>query len=84
MLYDIVMGVLALSFLLAIVLESVVIFIVLQEKPEKSVAKVNKPRKFHISKKEKKKITEEMKRFETLLDNIDAYDGTDYGQKDIE
>ena len=84
MLYDIVMGVLALSFLLAIVLESVVIFIVLQENPEKTVAKVSKPRRIHISKKEKKKITEEMKRFETLLNNIDAYDGTDYGQKDIE
>lgn len=84
MLYDIVMGVLALSFLLAIVLESVVIFIVLQEKPEKTVAKVSKPRKFHINKKDKKRITEEMKRFETLLNNIDAYDGTDYGQKDVE
>lgn len=84
MLYDIVMGVLALSFLLAIVLESVMIFIVLQEKPEKTVAKVSKPRKIHINKRDKKRITEEMKRFETLLNNIDAYDGTDYGQKDIE
>lgn len=84
MLYNIVMGVIALSFLLAIVLESVIIFVVLQETPEKPVKTVPKPKKIHLKRSERKKKTEEIKRFETLLSNIDAYDGTDYGQKDVE
>ena len=84
MLYNIVMGVIALSFLLAIVLESVIIFVVLQETPEKPAKTVPKPKKIHLKRSERKKKTEEIKRFETLLSNIDAYDGTDYGQKDVE
>lgn len=84
MLYNIVMGVIALSFLLAIVLQAFIIFAVLQADTEKTVKKAPKPKKIHINKKDKKRITEEMKRFETLLNNIDAYDGTDFGQKDVE
>ena len=84
MLYNILMGVMALSFLLAIVLESFIIFIVLQENPDNSKVSAPKPKKIRIKRSEKKKKTEEMKRFETLLNNIDAYDGTDFGQKDIE
>ena len=84
MLYDIVMGVIALSFLLAIVLETIIIFVVLQENPQKVVISAPSPRKILKKRKENKKITEDMKKFETLLNNIDAYDGTDFGQKDIE
>lgn len=84
MLYDIVMGVLALSFLLAIILEAIMIFVVLQENPRKTVISAPSPRKILKKRKENKKITEDMKKFETLLNNIDAYDGTDFGQKDIE
>lgn len=84
MLYDIVMGVIALSFLLAIILEAIMIFVVLQENPQKTVISAPSPRKILKKRKENKKITEDMKKFETLLNNIDAYDGTDFGQKDIE
>lgn len=84
MLYDIVMGVIALSFLLAIILEAIMIFVVLQENPQKTVISAPSPIKILKKRKENKKITEDMKKFETLLNNIDAYDGTDFGQKDIE
>jgi len=84
MLYDIVMGVLALSFLLAIILEAIMIFVVLQENPQKVVISTPSPRKILNKRKENKAKAEEFKKFETLLNNIDAYDGTDFGQKDIE
>lgn len=84
MLYDIVMGVLALSFLLAIILEAIMIFVVLQENPHKTVISAPSPRKILKKRKENKAKAEEFKKFETLLNNIDAYDGTDFGQKDIE
>lgn len=84
MLYNILMGVIALSFLLAIVLESIVIFIVLQESPDIKPISIPNPIKMVEKRKENKIKTKEMKKFETLLNNIDAYDGTDFGQKDID
>lgn len=84
MLYNIVTSVIGLAFLLAIILEIIVISYVLKPNTEEKRTKVSKPRKISVNRKDRKKFTQEMKKFETLLNNIDAYDGTDYGQKDVE
>jgi len=84
MLYNIIQAVILLSFLLAVALEAGLLLIILQEEEPK---KVITPPTFTLNPKkraENKKKTEEMKKFETLLNNIDAYDGTTFGQKDIE
>jgi hypothetical protein len=84
MLYNIVLAVIALSFILAILLEASIIFVVLQANPESPKKTVPKPRKLVLKRRESKERKAQMKKFETLLNNIDAYDGTDFGQKDIE
>ena len=90
MLYEVIKSVILLAFLLGLVLEVIVIFIILEhdlyrdEKPQKTVKKTLNPRKIIRQKKENAKKEKEIKRFETLMANIDTYDGTDFGQKDLD
>ncbi len=90
MLYEVIKSVILLAFLLGLVLEVIAIFIILEhdlyrdEKPQKTVKKTLNPRKIIRQKKENAKKEKEIKRFETLMANIDTYDGTDFGQKDLD
>ncbi len=90
MLCEVIKSVILLAFLFAIVLEVFLLFAMIQhdlygdEKPPKTVKKVLSPRKILKKRKEDKKLAEEEKRMKTLLSNIEAYDGTDFGQKDLD
>lgn len=90
MLSEVIKSVILLAFLIAIILEVFMLFIMIEhdlygdEKPPKTVKKTFSPRKILNQRKENKKKAEEFKRMETLLNNIDAYDGTDFGQKDLD
>ncbi len=88
MLCKIIEIVIALSFLLAILLEVAIGMVLIRsdlmyKSVEKADKKTPRLRKVHRKVLKKRKNKEEIK-FETLLNNIDIYDGTDYGQKDIE
>ena len=90
MLSEVIKSVILLAFLIAIILEVFILFAFIQmdfekaEKPPKTVKKTLSPRKILNQRKENKKKAEKFKRMETLLNNIDAYDGTDFGQKDLD
>lgn len=87
MLYKILEAVIVLSFLMAIILEVIIGYILIKNDLKKQENRVkigpilHKPR---LTRAEKKKKAEEEKRFETLLNNIDAYNGTDFGQKELD
>lgn len=90
MLSEVIKSVILLAFLLGVVLEAMVIFIVLEydlhreEKPHKTQKMTLNPKKILAKKKENTKKAKEIQRYETLMANIDAYDGTDFGQKDLD
>lgn len=90
MLYDILKAVILLSFLFALVLEVIIGYILIRVdiakhgKSEKKTVKTLNPRKIVRRYKEEKRNEKEMKRYTTLLNNIDIYDGTDFRQKDLE
>ena len=84
MLCKIIEAVILLSFLLAIVLEVSVLLVMLQSEAIEEPKTAPKPRKIRLKRAERKAKTEQEKKFETLLNNIDAYDGTTFGQKDLE
>lgn len=90
MLYNVIKAVILLSFLFALVLEVIIGYILIRAdiaKAKKQPKKVKKPlsvKSILNQRKENKKKAEEIKRFETLMSNIDAYDGTTFGQKDLD
>ena len=90
MLFNVIKAVILLSFLMALVLEVIVGYILIRAdiaKKENSPKPVKKPlsvRKILNQRKESKERAKEIKRYETLMSNIDAYDGTDFGQKDLD
>lgn len=90
MLYKILEAVIVLSFLMAIILEVIIGYILIKNdlkynKKQENRVKI-KPilHKTRLTRAEKKKKAEEEKRLETLLNNIDAYNGTDFGQKELD
>lgn len=90
MLSEVIKSVILLAFLLGLVLEVVMIYIVLEhdlyreEKPHKTQKMTLNPRKILTKKREDAKKAKEIQRYETLMANIDKYDGTDFGQKDLD
>lgn len=90
MLCEAIKSVILLAFLFAIVIEVLVLFAIIEhdiykdEKPPKTVKKTLSPRKILNKRRENKKKAEEIKRVETLMSNIDTYDGTSFGQKDLD
>lgn len=87
MLCKIIEAVILLSFLLALILEVIVGYILIMNdvrKAKKRAFSVPTPRKILKKRKENAQNEKERRKYETLLNNIDAYDGTTFGQKDLE
>lgn len=86
MLYNILGVLMALSFIFAVVIEVIIGYKLLsmESKSEPQKVKIVAPRKSLFRRKEDKKKEQEIKRMETLMANIDAYDGTSSGQKDLD
>lgn len=90
MLYKVIWSVILLAFLFALVLEVIIGYILIRadiakkENKPKTVKKTLSPKKIIKQRQENKKKAEEIKRFETLMSNIDAYDGTTFGQKTLD
>ena len=90
MLFNIIKAVILLSFLFALILEVIIGYILIRadiEKAKKKPKSVKKPlsvRNILNQKRENQQKAKEIKRFETLMSNIDMYDGTDFGQKDLD
>lgn len=83
MLYDTIMIALLIAVLAVITGTLYVLYLVLDavksaKRPKMSIKARRKAAK------ERKKSEEERSRMQTLLENIDTYDGTGYGQKDID
>lgn len=53
------------------------------DKGEKIKSPIQNPIKAWNEHREKKEAEKEAKRLEVILNNVEAYDGTPYGQKDI-
>lgn len=90
MLSEVIKSVILLAFLFGLILEVVILFAILQhdlyseEKPKNAVKKTLNPRKIIRKRQEERKKEKEIKRYETLMSNIDVYDGTEFGQKDLD
>lgn len=90
MLSEVIKSVILLAFLFGLILEVVILFAILQhdlyneEKPKNTVKKTLNPRKIIRKRQEERKKEKEIKRYETLMSNIDVYDGTEFGQKDLD
>ncbi len=86
MLYDLLGVLIALSFIFAMILEVIIGYKLLsmESKSEPQKIKIVAPRKSLFRRKENKQKEQEQKRMETLMANIDAYDGTAFGQKDLD
>ena len=86
MLYNVLGALMALSFIFAIGIEVLIGYklLSLENKGETQKIKIITPRKSLFRRKEDKKKEQEQKRLETLMSNIDAYDGTAFGQKDLD
>ena len=87
MLYKAIEAVILLSFLFALVLEVIIGYILIQHDVRKYKGRsisVPTPRKIIRKHKAIVRNEKDRKKFETLLSNIDAYDGTTFGQKDLE
>lgn len=83
MLYDTIMIAILIAALAAIAGTLYVLYLILDavrgiKRPKMSIKARRKAAK------ERKKSEEERNRMQTLLENIEAYDGTGYGQKDID